>query len=100
MRMRNTDESRARDLYLYTELDILKQCAGLPQAGAVMVAKLIDQNALAERLQSFFDSTSCSMVLSRLKSATRRFNLTFSSSSCFKRLSSDGPSPPYFFFQL
>jgi hypothetical protein len=23
MRMRNTDESRARDLYLYTELDIL-----------------------------------------------------------------------------
>src|SRR5688500_18092902 len=51
-------------------------------------------------LQSFFLSTSCSICLSSVRSATIRFNWAFSSSSCRKRRNSTGPSPLYFFFQL
>jgi len=49
-------------------------------------------------LQNFFESTSWSICLSRLRSATMRFNRRFSSSSCLKRRSSETPRPPYFFF--
>lgn len=41
----------------------------------------IDKLAPAGRPQSFFCKTSCSMALSRLRSATRRLSLPFSSSS-------------------
>lgn len=41
-------------------------------------------------------STSCSMALSRLRSATSFFNLRFSSSSCRMCFSSEGAIPPYF----
>src|SRR5689334_20792513 len=51
-------------------------------------------------LQSFFLSTSCSICLSSVRSATIRFNWAFSSSSCRKRRNSTGLNPPYFFFQL
>src|SRR5690242_8865303 len=51
-------------------------------------------------LQSFFLSTSCSICLSSVRSATIRFNCAFSSSSCRNRRSSTGFRPPYFFFQL
>jgi hypothetical protein len=50
-------------------------------------------------LQNFFESTSWSICLSKLRSATMRLSRRFSSSSCLKRRSSDTPSPPYFFFQ-
>src|SRR5262249_36552318 len=51
-------------------------------------------------LQSFFLSTSCSICLSSVRSATIRFNCEFSSSNWRSRRSSTGPSPLYFFFQL
>lgn len=44
--------------------------------------------------QSFFATTACSMVLSRLRSATICLSLRFSSSSWRKRRSSEGPTPP------
>src|SRR5688572_24530708 len=49
-------------------------------------------------LQSFFLSTSCSICLSSVRSATIRFNCAFSSSSWRKRRNSTGPNPLYFFF--
>ena len=48
----------------------------------------------------FFESTSCSIALSKDKSATGRFSLLFSSSSYLSRRSSDGPKPPNFLCQL
>jgi hypothetical protein len=78
----------------------VEQRASLGQAHAVAVTQLVNQRALAGRLQSFFDSTSCSIALSRLRSATSRLSFAFSSSSCRIRRSSEGPTPPYFFFQL
>lgn len=60
----------------------------------------VDKLAFAGRPQSFFDSTSCSMALSRDRSATIRFSLAFSSSSCRKRFISEGISPAYLLRQL
>src|SRR5262249_7945134 len=51
------------------------------------------QQTAAPRLQTFFDNTSCSIFLSRLRSATSCFSFRFSSSSCFSRRNSDTPSP-------
>ena len=48
---------------------------------------------------TFFDRTFCRMCLARLRSATSCFSCPFSSSSCFRRLSSPTPRPPYTFFQ-
>ena len=53
----------------------------------------IHKLASAGRLQSFFERTSCSMALSRLRSATSRLSLAFSSSSWRNRLTSDGIRP-------
>src|SRR5689334_25365237 len=65
-----------------------------------VAAHLIDELALPDRLQSFRRSASCSISLSRLRSATTLRNLLFSSSSCFSRRISVGNSPSYLFFQL
>jgi hypothetical protein len=49
--------------------------------------------------QSFFCSTSCNMILSKLRSATSCLSLRFSSSSWRSLRSSLTPMPPNFFFQ-
>ena len=45
-------------------------------------------------LQIYFDSASCSICLSSVRSATSRLSWRFSSSSCLRRRSSETPSPP------
>src|SRR3954468_20121236 len=65
-----------------------------------LTSHLINQLALPDRPQSFRRMASCSISLSSDKSATIRFSLLFSSSSCFSRRISLGSSPSYFFFQL
>lgn len=60
----------------------------------------VDKLALAGRPQSFFESTSCSMSLSSDRSATIRFSLAFSSSSCRSRFISEGIRPANFLCQL
>src|SRR5450631_2008454 len=50
------------------------------------------------RLQSFFATISCRMWRSRLRSATSRFSLPFSSRSWRSSRSSLSPRPAYFFF--
>ena len=62
---------------------------------ADLVARLaaLDTFTKSSRPQSFFDSTSCKICLSRLRSATNDFKRLFSSSSCFKRRSSSVPKP-------
>src|SRR4029077_13295772 len=49
-------------------------------------------------LYSFFDTISCRICLSRLRSATSRFNRPFSSRSCRSSRSSLTPNPAYCFF--
>jgi len=63
-------------------------------------SNLINKRPAASRPQSFFDSTSCNIALSRLRSATSRLSLPFSSSSCFNRFISEGISPAYFLRQF
>ena len=50
-----------------------------------------------DRPYQFFESTSCSIALSRLRSATSFFRFAFSSSSCLSFFISLGIMPPYFF---
>ncbi|GGE02493.1 hypothetical protein GCM10011390_21710 [Aureimonas endophytica] len=61
---------------------------------------LVHQLAPASRPQSFFESTSCSIVLSSDRSATSRFSFAFSSSIWRSFLTSDGIIPPYRLRQL
>ncbi|BAK10476.1 hypothetical protein PAJ_0396 [Pantoea ananatis AJ13355] len=56
--------------------------------------------ALLSRPQNFCFSTSCSISLSRLRSATSFFSCWFSSSGCRRRRSSVTPRPASFFFRL
>src|ERR1041385_4664247 len=65
-----------------------------------LATHLVDQLALPDRLQSFRRSASCSISLSRLRSATTLRSFELSSSSCFSRRISVGRRPSYFFFQL
>src|ERR1700722_18526997 len=67
--------------------------ATAPFAHSVGRLNLPHEFAPPTRRQSFFDSTSCKMCLSRLRSATNCLSLRFSSSSCFRRRSSPVPSP-------
>src|SRR6266436_4663349 len=67
---------------------------------SILRLQVVHQFASACGLQIFRRTTSCSMTLSRLKSATSFLSLVFSSSSCRSRRSSDGPSPENRFFQL
>lgn len=60
----------------------------------------VDKLALAGRPQSFLESTPCSMALSSDRSATIRFSLAFSFSSCRSRFISEGIKPAYFLRQL
>jgi hypothetical protein len=60
----------------------------------------VNQLALPDRLQSFRRSASCSISLSRLRSATTFRSFAFSSSSCLSRRISVGSRPSYFLFQL
>jgi hypothetical protein len=60
-----------------------KNPAGVPLARPIVIAQMIDHRTAPRRLQNFFLSTSCSIVLSRLRSATNCFNRLFSSWSCF-----------------
>ena len=78
----------------------LNDSGSTANADAVRVDQEVGQLAFASRLHSFFWMTSCSICLSRLRSATMRLSRAFSSSSCFKRRSSLTPRPQYFFFQL
>ena len=48
--------------------------AGAPLTHPVAPAQVLNYLAASRRLQNFFASTSCSIVLSRLKSATSRFS--------------------------
>ncbi len=48
----------------------------------------------AHRRQGFFRSTSCSVALSSVRSATSCFSRRFSSSNCFSRRISLTPNPP------
>jgi len=73
--------------------------AGPLNAHTVTIDQVADERLGLRRPQSFFLRTSCSMTLSRLRSATSCLRLRFSSSSYRKRLSSETPNPPYFFFQ-
>ena len=66
----------------------------------VFIKQVLSQPPQLGWLQSFFLRTSCSICLSRVRSAMICFNLKFSSSSCLSLLSSGTPRPPYFFFQL
>jgi len=61
---------------------------------------IFHQFAFAIRPQSFRLITSCSIALSRDRSANRRLRRAFSSSSCFKHFISDGIRPPNFLRQL
>src|ERR1051326_9175290 len=53
-----------------------------PLAHLVAVLQILDELPAPRGPYSFFESTSCSMTLSRVKSATNRFSRPFSSSSC------------------
>jgi hypothetical protein len=70
------------------------------QRTAVIVHQVFGHLFANHRLQYFFFKTSCSICLSRLRSATSCLRCLFSSSSWRKRRSSLVPMPPYFFFQL
>src|SRR6056297_72630 len=52
------------------------------------------------RRRQGFPSKSFSTTLSSMVSASKRFNLAFSSSSCLSRLASDNSIPPYLDFSL
>src|SRR5215216_7966242 len=56
-------------------------------------AQKLRLDPFAHRLQNFFLSTSCSMCLSRVRSATSAFSFLFSSSNCRSRVSSAIPMP-------
>ena len=67
-------------------------------ANLISFHQSVSNHFLAPRLYNFFEISSCSMCLSRLRSATSFFKLAFSSSSCFSRLNSLIPMPAYLSF--
>jgi len=70
------------------------QTSGLPFAVVKTLTDPGHQRTPHCVLQTFFESTSCRMCLSRLRSATGRFNRLFSSRSCLSFRNSETPSPP------
>src|ERR1700730_15222467 len=66
----------------------------------IRLSYLAHQLATLDGLQAFFDSTSCKMCLSNVRSATIPFSLRFSSRSCRSSRSSFNPNPAYRRFQL
>lgn len=77
-----------------------QQPASPADADTVCFLQEMHRLALLSRPQNFCFSTSCSISLSRLRSATSFFSRWFSSSSCRRRRSSVTPRPANFFFQL
>lgn len=75
----------------------LEGFAGLADRDLPLATDLLDQLALPARLDSFRRITSCSISMSRLRSATSFFSLPFSCSGCFSRRISVGSRPSYFF---
>jgi hypothetical protein len=87
---------RAARLVEVTRLLKTDATAGLSDRCSECALQIVDNAACPYRPHSFFDNTSCSIALSRDKSATISFRRLFSSSNCLRRLTSDGISPPYF----
>jgi hypothetical protein len=73
--------------------------AGSLNTDTVTIDKMADERFALHRPQSFMFRTSCSMTLSRLRSATNCLGLWFSYSSCRILRNSATPTPAYFFFQ-
>ena len=73
------------------------QTAGATFGHFASEPQFIPQSSPSTGIQSVFDRTSCSIFLSRLRSATSCFRLRFSSSTCFNRRSSATPRPSFFF---
>ena len=76
--------------------DILKILVGFRCEFNSFHQQVPDPFAQTLQSQFFFASISCSMALSRLRSATNFFNLRLSSSSCRMCFSSEGEIPLYF----
>src|SRR5512143_640051 len=70
-----------------------KNFTGPPLTDSKTLLQICHQSPPGGRLYNFFESTSCNIHLSRLRSATICFSLRFSSSNCFRRLSSLMPKP-------
>src|ERR1700739_2439197 len=66
----------------------------------IRLSYLAHQFAALGGLQAFFESTSCRMCLSNVRSATMLFSLRFSSRSCRSSRTSFNPNPPYRRFHL
>src|SRR6266481_3625107 len=66
----------------------------------IRLSYLTHQLAPLRGLQAFFESTSCKMCLSNVRSATIPFSLRFSSRNCRSSRNSCNPSPAYRRFQL
>ena len=77
----------------------LQHRAHAPLADGVLLQKVFRCLFAVDRPYQFFESTSCNMALSKLRSATSFFSLAFSSSNCLSFFMSLGSMPPYFFFQ-
>ena len=75
-----------------------KRLRAIADRGYYSAPQIIHEYAAPRRLQSFFARTSCNIALSSDRSATRRLSRLHSSSSWRSRRSSEGPSPPNFFF--
>jgi hypothetical protein len=76
------------------------QFAGSFLTDSIRLPHTRHQLPACRRLQAFFDSTSCKMCLSRLRSATKVFSFPFSSRNCRNSRSSFNPNPAKRFFQL
>jgi hypothetical protein len=74
---------------------VAHQPASLVLTQLIRVAYWAHQLATLGGLQAFFESTSCKMWLSNVRSATIPFRFRFSSRSCRSSRSSFNPSPAY-----
>ena len=79
---------------------LLDNRARPPFGNAVTCLKMRHGGLPCFGLYQFFETTSCSISLSRLRSATSFFSLAFSASSAFSFLASDTSIPPNFAFHL
>src|SRR5215469_4147692 len=76
-----------------------RHMAGTPLAHPVGRVQILHHRAAPRRRHHFFESTSCSIVLSSVSSATSRFSRAFSSCSCLHWRIWSVSSPLYCFFQ-
>src|SRR5512146_1669082 len=71
----------------------------MPLAHPVGLVQILHDRAALRGLHNFFDSASCSIVLSSVSSATSRFSRPFSSCSCLSCRNWPVCNPWYCFFQ-